>query len=240
MKFRLRKNGMWRKFVDLCFPPACVMCGEKLPKGARFVCDSCCHDLPRTNLHLQPKNRLVELFSGLLPIERATGFIYYSRGSESRSIMLNLKYYHTPEIGVYMGRLMASEISDGSNFFDGIDAIVPIPLARRRMRQRGYNQVEALARGVSSVTGIPVLRDVVVRTIDNPSQTTVVTAERVENVKGIFSVSRPEQLQGKHILLMDDVVTTGSTLKACGEVIATVDGVKISVLTLAMAPSIQS
>ena len=213
------------------------MCGSRLAVGEKYLCLSCQHDLPRTRVWETPENKLIDMFGGLLPIERASSFIYYSRGSGSRSIVLNLKYYHTPSIGVYMGRMMASEhIPTG--FFEGIDMIIPIPLARRRMRQRGYNQVEALARGVSNVTGIPVNINAVVRHTDNPSQTTISVAERQDNVRSIFSVPNPDQLRGCHILLMDDVVTTGATLKACGEIIAKVEGVRISILTLAMSPSI--
>lgn len=238
MKFRIRRKQLWNSFVNFCFPRTCVMCGNRLSVGEKFICVSCQHDLPRTRLYKKPENKLVELFGGLLPIVNASSFIYYSRGSGSRSIVLNLKYYHTPSIGVYMGRMMATEHKP-SGFFDGVDMIIPIPLARRRMRQRGYNQVEALAHGVSQVTGIPVVINAVERVVDNPSQTTLSPMERHGNVSSIFKVPDPELLRGKHILLMDDVVTTGATLKACGEaIVASVGDVKISVLTLAMSPSI--
>ena len=133
-----------------------------------------------------------------------------------------------------MGRAMAADLAD-SDFFDGVDLILPLPLSRRREKRRGYNQSTELARGVSEITGLPVDTSSVARTVDNPTQTHLTGQERQANVAGIFRLLRPEALRGRHVLLVDDVLTTGASLISCGQTIAAAGGVRLSVLTLALA-----
>ena len=135
-----------------------------------------------------------------------------------------------------MGRLMAKEV-ESSGFFDGIDLLIPIPLARSRQRQRGYNQCTMLARGVSEVTGIKVVESVIMREKFERSQTRLDRWERMENVEGLFGLRDPQSLQGKHVLLIDDVMTTGATICACSKPLQQVEGIRISVLTLGFAKS---
>lgn len=190
--------------------------------------------LPRTNFHLLHHSPVEMVFWGQLPIERGTSFVHYE-GMRIREAIHCLKYRNAPEIGMYMAEVFATEIKD-SGFFEDIDCIVPVPLTRLRRWKRGYNQCEWIAKGISRQTGIPVLRHVVKRVVDNPTQTRLVRYERWDNVQGIFRMVCPELVAGKHILLVDDVMTTGATLISCGMELAKAGGgVRISVATLGVA-----
>lgn len=176
------------------------------------------------------------MFWGLIPVERAAALFYYAAHSETSNILLALKYYGKHDVGIDMGKLMADELMP-SGFFEGIDLLVPLPLERKRQRARGYNQSEMLAKGISITTGIPYSNKAVKRTTFNKSQTKLNKWERMENVSNCFLLSKPELLKGKHILLIDDVLTTGSTLLSCAEVLTQAEDIKISILTLAYAKS---
>lgn len=173
-------------------------------------------------------------FWGKFPLERATSYFLYHKGSDFRHILHQLKYEGREDIGRTMGRFMAEEIRS-SGFFDGVDFIVPVPLHPRKLRERGYNQSERLSEGIAEVTGITMDVRAVCRRVYSQTQTRKSAYERWENVAGIFEVEHPERYAGKHILLVDDVLTTGSTITACADAFAGVEGLRISVLTLAKA-----
>lgn len=174
---------------------------------------------------------MAQLFWGLLPVERAAALFFYEPRSEAAELLYRLKYGNRPDIGEDLGRVMAEEMKI-AGFFDGIDVLVPVPLSRKRQWQRGYNQSEMLARGISEVTGIPVVTNAVCREHFRQSQTSLSRRERQENVEGVFVLRRPQLLEDKHVLLIDDICTTGATLLACGTAIQTVRRIRISVLTL--------
>ena len=161
---------------------------------------------------------------------------YYEAQAETANILYELKYKDHPEIGEVMGCMLAKEIYS-SGFFDGIDGIVPIPLAKKRQRQRGYNQSKEIAKGISEITGLPVFDKVVRRTTYEGSQTSKGRWERNENVEHVFELIEPDAIQGRHLLLIDDVVTTGATVIACAKELLKTPNVKISVLTLGFAKS---
>ena len=179
---------------------------------------------------------MARLFWGIIPVERAAALFYYEAGSKECNILYDLKYHDHPEIGREMGQLMAHEMA-GSGFFDGIDMIVPVPLASKRQRQRGYNQSAELAKGISRVTGLPISDCVVQRRVFTISQTKMGFWERQENVARVFELSDAISIQGKHLLLVDDVVTTGATMTACAREILKAEGVRISLLSLGFAKS---
>ena len=191
-------------------------------------------DMPRTNWHLEKDNPVEQQFWGKFPLERATSYFLYHKGSDFRHILHQLKYEGREDIGRTMGRFMAEEIRS-SGFFDGVDFIVPVPLHPRKLRERGYNQSERLSEGIAEVTGITMDVRAVCRRVYSQTQTRKSAYERWENVAGIFEVEHPERYAGKHILLVDDVLTTGSTITACADAFAGVEGLRISVLTLAKA-----
>ena len=174
------------------------------------------------------------MFWGKIPLERATSYFFYRKGSDFRKILHQFKYGGRKELGAIMGRFMAAELAT-TDFFEGIDVIIPVPLHPRKRRARGYNQSEWIARGVSQVVGLPVDVSSVIREKHTDTQTRKSTYERWENVDGIFRLCHPENFVGKHVLIIDDVLTTGSTTTACADVFHEVEGVRISVLTLAVA-----
>lgn len=234
MKHTLLIKDWLYSFISLLFPRCCVVCGRSLAKGEECICAMCNINLPRTNYHLQKDNQVEQLFWGKIPLERATSFFFYRKGSDFRQILHQLKYGGQKEIGAIMGRYMASELS-ASGFFEGIDVIIPVPLHKRKQRIRGYNQSEWIARGISAVTGIRIDTEVIVRRKHTDTQTRKSTFERWENVDGIFEIHHAESLKGKHLLVVDDVLTTGATTVACASRLVEIEGVRISVLTLAVA-----
>lgn len=221
-------------FVHLFFPRCCVVCGAPLIEGEEAICTRCNMDMPRTNYHKEKDNKVERMFWGKIPLERATSYFFYRKGSDFRRILHQFKYGGQKELGATMGRFVAAELS-AADFFKGIDVIVPVPLHPRKRRARGYNQSEWIARGVSQVTGIPMDTSSVVREKHTDTQTHKSTYERWENVDGIFRLHHPEGFVGKHVLIIDDVLTTGSTTTACADVFCEVTGIRISVLTLAVA-----
>jgi len=173
---------------------------------------------------------MAQLFWKLIPLQRAAALIYYEPHSETAQILYKLKYADRPDIGEDMGRLMANEVQQ-AGYFDDIDLLLPVPLAQKRLHQRGYNQSERLARGVSDVTGLPVMTKAVRRKQFLRSQTLLSRWQRQENVANMFTLHDDTPLQGKHILLIDDICTTGATLIACANAIKDVPGIRISILT---------
>ena len=202
--------------------------------GEEVLCVRCQADLPRVRIVSFEENDIARIFWGLVPIEKGFSFFHYTTHSPYSRILFELKYHNHPEVGRTMGRMMAEELKTTS-FFDGIDLIVPVPLSRKKKRQRGYNQSDWIAWGISEAAGIPADTTSVVRTKSNPSQTTLNHRERRENVRDIFAVRHPESLEGRHILLVDDVITTGATMLSCAETIARTCRVRFSVLSLAWA-----
>ena len=205
-----------------------------MSQGEEVLCVRCQADLPRVRTISFEENDIARIFWGLVPIEKGISFFHYPPLSPHSRILFELKYHNHPEVGKTMGRMMAEELK-ATNFFNGIDLIVPIPLSRKKERQRGYNQSDWIAWGISEATGIPTDTTSVVRTKSNPSQTTLDHRQRRENVRDIFAVRHPGNLEGRHILLVDDVITTGATMLSCAEAIARACRVRFSVLSLAWA-----
>ena len=221
-------------FLHLFFSRQCAVCGTPLQEGEEAICLKCNMDLPRTDYHLRTDNPVERMFWGKLPLERATSYFFYHKGSDFRRILYQLKYSGRKDLGEIMGCFMAAELTV-SGFFHNVDVIVPIPLHPRKQRMRGYNQSECIAKGVAAVTGIPLDTVSVMRRKHTETQTSKSAYEQWENVDGIFHLRHLERFVGKHILLVDDVLTTGATTTACADVFRDVKGVRISVLTLAVA-----
>ena len=228
-------NTWFHSFWSLLFPRCCVVCGSPLSRGEECLC-TCWHlNLPRTGFHLRKDNPVECLFWGRIPgLKRASSFLFYRKGSDFRRILHLLKYGGYKELGEVMGRYMSAELSSGE-FFDGVDMIIPVPLHRKKQKLRGYNQSEWIARGIASVTGIPLCAECMIREKNTETQTRKSTFERWENVEGIFKLCDTVHFEGKHVLLVDDVLTTGATTVACASAFARVSGIRISVLTLAVA-----
>lgn len=226
------KISFWSRLTNLISPRSCTICGNRLGLAEDILCGNCNLHLPRTHYILQPQdNEMAQLFWGRLSVERAVALIHYNGGSQVSNIIYQLKYGSRPDTGLAMGQLMGIELLP-YQFFQDIDLIIPIPLARSRRLQRGYNQSQLIAEGVSLSTGIRMSDSIVCRSINTPTQTHKDRWERADNVEDAFTLLHPEAAKGRHLLLIDDVVTTGSTLCACGKALQQAGEVKISVLTL--------
>lgn len=232
MKFILRLRQLLQSLQNTYFPHYCCVCGKRLRSNEEHTCAQCLIRLPLTHFKGK-KNNIIEriLWDDVVSTRRANSYMFYYPQTPMCNIFFHFKYYGHPHIAVAYGRLMAEDLVE-TDFFDGVDFLLPIPLATKRFRKRGYNQSERLAYGVSLVTNIPIDTTSVVRTADNPTQTHLQTFERKDNVKDIFKVVDPERIRGKHLLLIDDMITTGSTLQACARCLILAAEVKISVLTL--------
>ena len=223
--------------MDLISPRLCVVCGNRLAVTEETLCSKCYLHLPRTDFANDLyENVMAKLFWGQIKLEKATALFYYEPHAETAQILYELKYKNHPEIGVVMGRMMAKELMK-SGLFEDIDALVPVPLAKKREHERGYNQSLELAKGVSEVTHLPIANQVVRRTKFVDSQTHRGRWERNENVEGVFELVDGDSLSGKHVLLIDDVVTTGATIIACAQEMQKASNVRISVLALGFAKS---
>ena len=220
---------------DFFFPRLCVVCGKKLLSQEEEVCLNCLLDLPKTHFLNTPGNEMESRLWAIPIVRRASALYYYAKGGSLSRILRGMKYQHRKSLCVCMGRLIASELLS-SGFFDRIDYLIPVPLHPARLRQRGYNQSELLALGISQTTGIPLALDVLRRIHNNTTQTHKSSSERWQNAEGLFSPTQEAgKLRNKHVLLVDDVFTTGATLSACIIALSSVESIQASIVTLAYA-----
>lgn len=219
---------------ELLFPRYCKVCGRRLMQSEQHLCLGCLLELPRTHYEREPNNLLMQHFMEWPEVVRATAYFYYYKEGKYSNLVHHLKYYDHPEVGTYLGRLAANELRQ-SGFFDGIDLIIPVPLSKKKYQKRGYNQCDYIARGISEATGIPLCTDCMRRDIDTDTQTHKGRSDRWKNTEGIFRTTSPETLKGKHILLVDDVATTGATLHACAASLLATSDVRISIFALTRA-----
>ena len=234
MKFKALR--LWvESLANAVVPRYCIICERRLWATEECTCLSCLMQLPRTGFKGK-KGNIVEriLWDERITTQRGNSFLYYHPESVYCNIFFSFKYLHNPATAVFYGRMMAHDL-EYTDFFQGIDLLVPVPLSGKRFLKRGYNQSERLAAGVSAVTGIPVCTEALQRVSDNVSQTRLTVEERRENVQQIFRLARPDLVAGKHVLLIDDVITTGSTIKQCAYCLLEAEGVKLSVLSLAIS-----
>lgn len=224
-----------RRLADTLAPRGCAVCGCRLCLQEQAVCSACNISIPRTHYARNPfDNDMAKVFWHLAPIEKAAAWFFYNAGSPTAQAIYKLKYFNRPDIGYALGRIFGQElVADG--FFDDVDVIVPVPLAPKRERQRGYNQSVAIAEGMAREAHVDVDRRSLRRTSFAKSQTMLSREEREKNVSGVFELTGACQLAGRGILLVDDVCTTGATLTACAKTISQLPGVRIYAATLAFA-----
>ncbi|MEO6948591.1 MAG: phosphoribosyltransferase family protein [Ginsengibacter sp.] len=218
----------------LLFPHTCIGCGSDAISADSFLCLQCIHDLPHTHFANHQNNPVEKIFWGRAPIKAAMAELYFAKSSVVQNLIHELKYRSNKEIGHYLGTLIGKSLKN-SNRFHSIDAIIPLPLFEKKEKIRGYNQAEILCNGISEITGITVTNKNVIRKVHTETQTKKHRTERWKNVEQTFHVLNPESLEGKHILLVDDVITTGSTLDACAGEIFKINKVQVSIAALAMA-----
>lgn len=219
---------------ELLFPRLCVSCGNRLIEQENWICLHCLHHIPRTNFHKHRDNKVAQLFYGRVEIENATSFYYFSKGSIYQSLLHNLKYKGMKEIGQEIGKHFAIDLMQSPDFID-IDIVCPVPLHPEKEKKRGYNQSWWIALGIAQQMQKELSDKNLKRVVATETQTRKNRFERWQNVEGIFELINPEAFTGKHILLVDDVITTGSTLEACASEIISKTNAKVSIATLATA-----
>lgn len=230
----MNKIRQWlRAGLDTLLPRVCPVCGQALDADELYVCRGCLASLPRTHLEQVEFNSMEQLFAGKVPIERAAGYFYYEKGSPYAQILHDIKYRNMPLMGRWLAARAAAEMQP-SGVFDGVTAIVPVPLHRSKLAQRGYNQCDYLAQGLAQVLQVPVCH-ALLATRSHGSQTRRGVTERWLNAQSTYSLDpkATRALEQGHALLIDDVVTTGATLEACARALRTIDGCTISIFTLA-------
>jgi ComF family protein len=226
--------NFWDDFISLLFPRLCYACGNHLVRNENIICTECYVVIPRTGYHSEKENPVAQLFWGRCLLEKAAAFSYYNKGSRIRKLIHNLKYKGIKEIGFELGRIYGLTLKS-SGFTDDIDLIIPVPLHPSKKRKRGFNQSEIISDGIADATGLPLNVTSLVRATSSETQTKRSRYERWINVEGIFKVTDAGPLKGKHILLVDDVITTGSTIESCANELFKTEGVKVSVVALAFA-----
>lgn len=221
--------------ADMALPRVCPVCGTALDGDERWVCRQCLAALPRTRYEQAQFNAMEQHFAGKVSIERATAYFFYEKGAPHAGILHDIKYRNMPLMGRWLAARAVADMAD-SHFFDGIDAVAAVPLHRSKLAQRGYNQSEYLARGIADAAGLPYVNALkAVRS--HATQTRKGALERWQNIQDNYALKARAAagLQGKHILLVDDVVTTGATLIVCATALKAIPGVTVSLFTLAAA-----
>lgn len=217
--------------LHFLFPRVCEGCGTDILQADHLLCLKCVTALPKTDFHFYTNNPVEKIFWGRLPVTAATAYCYFTKGSTIQHLLHQLKYRNNREAGLYLGRMMGHSLR-ASNRFDGTDALIPLPLNPNKERRRGYNQATLLCQGMAEVLGKPVLQHVVTRSVDTETQTKKSRVERWLNMEGKFVLSNPEAIAGKQVLLVDDVITTGATLEACGAALLQAAGTRVSIAAL--------
>lgn len=220
--------------LSLLFPRLCYACGNHLMRNENLICTECYILIPRTDYHLKENNPVEKLFWGRCRIEKAGAFSFYNRDSRIRKLIHTLKYKGVKEIGYELGKIYGESLK-ASDFIKGIDIILPVPLHPSKQRVRGFNQSVVISEGISCATDIPFESDLLKRGILTDTQTRRSRYDRWMNVEGIFRVADPACLTGKHVLLIDDVITTGATIESCANELLKINGVRVSVAALAVA-----
>ena len=225
-------HSFFESLLNLCYPSSCAGCRQPLVDKEEILCANCLLDLPRTDFHLAASNPVSDSFLGRNPIDKASAYLHFEKGGMVQNMLHQLKYNNQPEVGVFLGRMAGYELAP---FFEDIDLLIPVPLHPKKLKKRGYNQAEQVARGISEATNISYDGENLMRTEFTETQTLKGRFDRWLNVKTVFQLQNPSALSEKKLLLVDDVLTTGSTMEGCLSVLEGISGAKLSAFALAFA-----
>ena len=218
-------------FISVFYPETCLCCNEPISAKSQSICISCRHDLPFTHYTFHKDNKVEKSFYGRIPIEEATSLLHFFKKGPTQELMHNLKYRNKQKIGSVLGFWMAESIKK-SNRFKNINAIVPVPLHKKRFKQRGYNQLTKFGEMLSEALELPYVPNNLIRIASTKTQTRKFRVERYSNVDTKFYVKDPSEFENKHILLIDDIITTGATVEACYNAFNKVHNFKMSLATM--------
>lgn len=230
----IRLKEIRNSLLQLVFPHICDGCGSDLLSEESQLCLRCLNAMPETNFEKHPGNPVEKMFWGRLSLVHATAQFYFTKESLMQRLMHQLKYRGNKELGLQLGRLMGISIRESGRFND-IDALVPLPLFPSKEKRRGYNQATVLCNGMAEILCLPVLNNTIIRPRHTESQTKKGRIDRWKNIEGKFELVNNALIQNKHLLLVDDVVTTGATLESCGNVLLNAENVRLSIATLCSA-----
>src|SRR5450631_11498 len=222
----------WQSLLHLFFPHTCCGCGTELIEEDILFCFYCEVSMPLTEFEFFPANPIEKIFWGRVEIQAAAAHAYFTSGSSIQQSLHLLKYKGRKQLGEYFGLRMGKAIKQ-SNRFTQCEIIIPLPLFAGREKKRGYNQANLIAEGISKQLNIPVISDVVFRFKKTETQTNKSRIQRWKNMEATFKIKNPLLIRGKHILLVDDVITTGASLEACAQVLQNISGVRVSICCLA-------
>lgn len=225
---------LFKHLINLLFPRVCAACGTLLLEGEDTVCTTCRFLMPKTHYETNPDNPLAQYFFGQMPFNAVSAEFFFSKSGKVQHLIHGLKYHHCRENGIFLGQEIGKSLLKAYDY-QGIDYLIPIPLHPKKEKIRGYNQSHVIAEGISEIMSVPIAEHCLVRSVFTDTQTKKSREERWQNVKDIFHIEKPEKLEHKHVLLIDDVLTTGATLMSAGKALSQVDGIKISVVTAACA-----
>lgn len=223
---------MFNALLDLIFPKLCFGCREILLNNEHTICYQCRNSLPLTHHCSLSKNEAIQKFYGRVPIEYASCFLYFSKGGIVQNILHNLKYHNQPEISYFLGKMYAQHIQT-STYYKNIDAIIPVPLHKDKLRNRGYNQLDGFAKALSEELKAPISQHLLYKTKNYSSQTKKNIFDRTSKTEEKFEIKFSEEDYNKHYLLIDDILTTGGTLESCSKKILTIPNSKVSIACLA-------
>ena len=221
-------------FLSLIYPRYCEACGSNLYKHEDLICNQCIITLPHSNYHLSPANEINLLFAGRVPLIHALCIFNFEKSGRVQKLIHALKYQNQMGLGIWLGNYYANLLKVNS-ILEDVDLLIPIPLHKKKLKQRGYNQSECFAKGLSEVFERPMLNNCILRLSETSTQTKKKKFERWQNVEGVFKINNPSILENKHVLLVDDVITTGATIDAAWQTIKDIEGIKISVISIAFA-----
>lgn len=230
---KLRSNYL-NDFIALIFPELCQACGNSLVGNEDLICTDCMYDLPLTNFHQQPDNVVARQLWGRVNLSLIYVLLYFTKGGKVQRMMHQFKYRNMPRIGNKLGQIAGNQLCDNDSY-QSIDFIIPVPLHPKKLKERGYNQSTQFAEGLSDKLNIPVDSKNLIRVKHTQTQTKKSRFSRYENMKDVFNVQNPELFAGKHVLLVDDIITTGSTIEACGLELLKIPGLTLSVAAIAYA-----
>lgn len=226
--------SLFKDVIHLFYPEICLSCDSHLNKNEKIICINCIHELPLTNFCNEENNLTEKVFQGRISIENASSYLFFKKKGIVQKLIHQLKYKNRQEIGTLIGFWIGAELKNSTRF-KNLDCIIPVPIHSKKLKIRGYNQLTTFGKSISNVLEIPFIEDQLLKTVHTNTQTYKQRVERWVNVNQIFSIKNKSALENKHILLIDDVITTGATLEACTNELLKCNNTKVSIVSIAYA-----
>lgn len=228
------RTYMFKALVNIFFPKVCLTCHYQLADNEKHLCTSCRHALPLTNFHLNNDDFISKLFYGRAKIETGTALLRFEKKGITQQLIHQLKYKEQQQVGAFLGAWLGAELSN-CTAYSNIDIVIPVPLHKKKLRSRGYNQVTKFGQELATALHAEYIDDVLIKVTNTTSQVTKNRFSRWTGKNDLFSLSNTHKITGKHILLVDDIITTGATLEACMQELNKAENIKISIATMAIA-----